>query len=340
MRIATVIGRFQPFHNGHAHLLTKAFEENDLVIVVLGSSNRHRSIKNPFTVAERRSMILGWAMDELPKQTSNKLRFVESPDNLYKEWTWKSEIVRRVNDLIPTGVDTKIKLYGHEKDDSSYYLKEFPEWDFVPVENFHEIDATGIRQTYFESNIVPSWPLPKYVQDFMTTFRGTVSHSDLMEDWKFFQKEKQLFDGYPYPETLNFMCSDAVVVCKGHLLLIKRKHAPGKNTWALPGGFKNRDESFEQGAIRELKEETNLRIPEKVLTGSIKDCKMFDHPKRNLGIPRVSMAYYFEVNLNPDGSLPEVRPESDAYEAKWVSLDSALSMNLFEDHLDIIKWFV
>lgn len=340
MNIAVIIGRFQPLHNGHTHLISKALDDNDMIIVVLGSSNRHRSVKNPFTVYERRSMILDWASNEKQVNEVNKLRFVESPDNLYKEWSWKSEIVRRVSDLVPEDEKSFIHLYGHEKDDSTYYLKQFPEWDFVSVDNFHEIDATGIRQTYFESNIVPKWPLPEPIQSFLINFRHKDAYKDLMEDWKFFEKEKALFDGYPFPETLNFMCSDAVVVCKGHLLLIKRKHAPGKNSWALPGGFKNANETFQDTAIRELKEETNLRIPEKVLTGSIKHNMMFDDPRRNLGINRVSMAYYIEVDVNKDGSFPELRPQSDAFEAKWVPLSKALAMNLFEDHLDIIKYFV
>ncbi len=42
------------------------------------------------------------------------------------------------------------------------------------------------------------------------------------------------------------------------ILLIKRKHEPFKNHWALPGGFLDMDETLEQAADRELKEETGL----------------------------------------------------------------------------------
>lgn len=343
MKIAVTIGRFQPFHQGHEHLLKTALAENDYLIVVLGSSNRHRSVKNPFSVAERKGMILDWVQDNRKSipNGKNRIFFVESPDNLYKEWSWKSEIVRRVNDVLPDDtLSLKVRLYGHMKDDSSYYLNEFPEWEFRAVDNFHEIDATGIRECYFEDGIISSYYLPVSTEVFMREFKRSETYADLVEDWRFFKKEKRLFGGYPFPETLNFMCSDAVVVCKGHILLIKRKEAPGKNSWALPGGFKNKDETFEQAAIRELLEEANLRIPEKVLKGSIKDVKMFDDPRRSLGIPRVSMAYYIEVNTDPDGTLPDVRPASDAKDAKWVNLADALATNLFEDHLDIIRWFV
>lgn len=45
---AVLIGRFQPFHNGHAALLAKALETAPRVIVVLGSAFAARNAKNPF----------------------------------------------------------------------------------------------------------------------------------------------------------------------------------------------------------------------------------------------------------------------------------------------------
>lgn len=50
-----------------------------------------------------------------------------------------------------------------------------------------------------------------------------------------------------------------IVVCKNDkIVLVKRKFNPGKDRWALPGGFIDFDETPEQAAVRELKEETNL----------------------------------------------------------------------------------
>jgi len=47
--VAVLIGRFQPFHNGHATLLQLALETAEEVVVILGSSFHARSTKNPFT---------------------------------------------------------------------------------------------------------------------------------------------------------------------------------------------------------------------------------------------------------------------------------------------------
>ncbi len=42
------------------------------------------------------------------------------------------------------------------------------------------------------------------------------------------------------------------------MLLIQRKDEPFKNKWALPGGFVEENETAEEAAYRELKEETDL----------------------------------------------------------------------------------
>ena len=43
-----------------------------------------------------------------------------------------------------------------------------------------------------------------------------------------------------------------------HVLLIERGLEPYKGSWALPGGFMKIDETVEQCALRELKEETGV----------------------------------------------------------------------------------
>lgn len=339
--VGVIIGRFQPFHEGHAHLLRTAIQECDHVIIALGSSNRHPSIKNPLTARQRRAVISKWVDRELNElELSTKtISFIDAPDNLYKEWSWKSAIVTGVRGL--TTDSDKVKLYGHTKDGSSYYLREFPEWTLRQIENTGGLDATDIRRTYFQSGVVSEYKcLPSESATALRDLKKTEQFDDLMSEWKFYEQEERLFRGYPYPETLTFTCSDAVVVCQGHILMIKRKHAPGRNSWALPGGFKNRDETFEQACIRELVEETNLRVPEKVLSGSIVNSKMFDDPRRSVGIPRATMAFYIDIAPNADGTLPQARPASDAVEVKWMSFSEALTTSLFDDHIDIINWFL
>lgn len=68
---------------------------------------------------------------------------------------------------------------------------------------------------------------------------------------------------YEYPRPM--VCVDALIIRKlptkivSEVLLIQRKKEPFKGTWACPGGFLEMDETLEQGAARELQEETGLQ---------------------------------------------------------------------------------
>lgn len=60
-------------------------------------------------------------------------------------------------------------------------------------------------------------------------------------------------------------------------LLVKRKNAPYKNMWALPGGFLDKGETISKCAVRELKEETNFSLEDSQLRFVV----FRDDPKRD-----------------------------------------------------------
>jgi ADP-ribose pyrophosphatase YjhB (NUDIX family) len=47
---------------------------------------------------------------------------------------------------------------------------------------------------------------------------------------------------------------------QGEILLVKRKVAPKKGFWDLPGGFVYYSEKIEEAAVREIKEELNINL--------------------------------------------------------------------------------
>ncbi|MBU1937967.1 NUDIX hydrolase [bacterium] len=51
----------------------------------------------------------------------------------------------------------------------------------------------------------------------------------------------------------------ALIERQGSVLLVKRAVEPGKGNWCLPGGFIESGETITTAALREIKEETNLK---------------------------------------------------------------------------------
>lgn len=62
-RTALVIGRFQPPHEGHLHLIRNAASSADSLIIAIGSADKSHSVRDPFTAGERIRM-LQTALDE------------------------------------------------------------------------------------------------------------------------------------------------------------------------------------------------------------------------------------------------------------------------------------
>ena len=66
---------------------------------------------------------------------------------------------------------------------------------------------------------------------------------------------------YKYPRPA--VTADCIVITKEpdpKVLLIERGDEPFKGCWAFPGGFMNMDETTEQCSIRELEEETGMKV--------------------------------------------------------------------------------
>jgi len=56
-RSSLVVGRFQPLHEGHMHIIRKCAEDSDHIIVGIGSAQYSNTLENPFTAGERYMMI-------------------------------------------------------------------------------------------------------------------------------------------------------------------------------------------------------------------------------------------------------------------------------------------
>ena len=122
------------------------------------------------------------------------------------------------------------------------------------------------------------------------------------------------------------------------MLLVKRKHAPGIGLWALPGGFLQPDETRVYGMLRELKEETKIKVPGPVLMGSIKSQKTFDHPHRSTRGRTITTAFFIDLGFSE--KLPKVHGSDDAEKAVWVPFKDVDRTKMMEDHFHIIDTFI
>ena len=121
--------------------------------------------------------------------------------------------------------------------------------------------------------------------------------------------------------------------------MIKRRAEPGKGLWALPGGYvnANTDKSVEAAMLRELREETMIKVPAPVLKGSIVRSKVFDAIDRSPRGRIITHAFHIQL---PDGELPKVKGSDDAEKARWVPIAEVKSEDCFEDHYEILQHFV
>lgn len=108
------------------------------------------------------------------------------------------------------------------------------------------------------------------------------------------------------------------------ILLIKRGDKPFVNQWALPGGFMEIDETLDQAAARELKEETGLE------NLALKQFGVFDKPGRDPRGRTVSVAYFSSIRKLQQ----KPKAASDASETEWFDIDNLPELAF--DHAEII----
>ena len=132
---------------------------------------------------------------------------------------------------------------------------------------------------------------------------------------------------YKYPRLA--LTVDIIVFLKEKeevkILLIQRGRYPFEGKWALPGGFVDMDETIENTAIRELKEETGLSKVE------LKQFHAFSAIGRDPRGRTVSVVFYGFT----DSDNCKIKGDDDARDAKWFSINNIPELAF--DHNEIIE---
>ena len=369
--VIVYIGRFEPAHKAHIETIERAaFIAKKRVIVLAGSANQPRTIKNPWLWNERADMI----HTSLSPSAQKKVTILPVRDILYNDPAWEQS----VQEIVASVIDENdvIKIIGYTKDETSYYIEAFPQWETIEMENIEDLHATDIRTAMFENKDFDSEIgryLPKGIHDYIKSFMLTPEYDKLVKEYEFqlahdrmwnmnkmldyfVEQNSELMDDWghntsiaqqvidtlrkdykiaPYEPTFN--TTDMIVIKSGHVLLVRRRHAPGLGLYAIPGGYLNPKEWSMDGALRELKEETKIKEPPALLKSNIKANMVFEHPERSIRGRIVTRAYIIE--LPSGGQLPKITGADDAERAKWVPLSVFEKMEdqMFEDHFAIIN---
>ena len=361
--VAIYVGRFQPFHNGHLALLEHALALAPLCVVVIGSAHQARTPKNPFTAAERAETIHG----ALRPQDRARVRLLPVRD-YYDPPRWVDAVRNGVAHILATEnaqphghppaqptehgalqagkpPQPRAVLVGHFKDPTSDYLRSFPGWAVGSVQRVPVADGTRLRNTLFASAATALEPtlatlaaqVPPATIAFLRRWLHLPHFERLANEWRMLNDYHAAWAGTPYP--VVFVTVDAVVRCAGHVLLIRRAHAPGVGLLAVPGGFIEQRETALQSCLRELREETHLAVPAEELRQNLRSNAVFDHPDRSLRGRTITHAFHFDLG---ERALPAVRADDDALSVQWMPVDQVLAAEdqFHDDHFHMLDHFL
>jgi 8-oxo-dGTP diphosphatase len=126
----------------------------------------------------------------------------------------------------------------------------------------------------------------------------------------------------PFAVTVDIVL---LTICDDRLcaLVVRRGSPPFEGRLALPGGFVEVDENLETAAIRELAEETNVRMD----AVHLEQLASYGEPDRDPRMRTVSVAW---LAIAPD--LPDPSAGTDAADAQWVPVEELL------DHHEVLAF--
>ncbi len=121
----------------------------------------------------------------------------------------------------------------------------------------------------------------------------------------------------------------AVLIRENRVLLVKRRHEPGKGLWSIPGGIVEVGEPVEEAIVREVKEETgfNIKVEEPL---DVTDVIIRDEKER------IKFHYILVSFLGKivGGSLAEAPAKS---EICWATKDQIEDMSITQTALKLLK---
>lgn len=351
-------GRFQLPHNGHFAVIKQALSYCDRLVILVGSANQPRSVSNPFSYRERVDLIsAGLSQDQLNVITFHPLNdFVDDRD-------WVASVDSAITDAVEEyknwylGNNPITKaIIGFNKDASSFYLNLVASslhLNVIHADMYSASDngkqalsSSQLRPLAFDAYNLHGWhDLLQYVPDPVVGKIQELKNSSQCNirnesTWSIVQNEIKAADRYkaawstaPYPPT--FVTADAVVLWGEYVLLIERGNYPGKGLLAVPGGFLEQQETLLDCAVRELFEESGIKMSVELLKKALIKVRVVDTPNRDVRGRMITHVHVFDLELVAK-ELPELMAGDDAAKANWVNLAELTPSNMFADHFALV----
>ncbi|QIG70807.1 putative bifunctional NMN adenylyltransferase/NUDIX hydrolase protein [Rhizobium phage RHph_I1_18] len=343
MKYGVYIGRFQIPTVAHLENIEYALTQVDHLFVVIGTAYGPRDDANPFLGHERREM-LQRALSNRGNVKLYQVTFLLVDDYPINE-DWADNIKTVIHSQARYD---EVYLVGMKKDESSFYLDMFPQWQSIECEKrsydngpqvSRLVSSTDLRRAWYEGrlNIFAGFLDPttlKYVGEY--GFDNPDLFNYFKQEHDFYVSHKKQLEliksVYPYP--IQYITADAAVFHNDQLLLIQRGKSPGFNLWALVGGHVESHETVWEGMIRELREESGIDLTRHVIRDV--DCFSIDNPRRSR---RGRILTHVGVIIISDDEYIVVEAGDDAKNFLWVDEDTLDEMKhqMFEDHYHLAK---
>lgn len=155
--IGVFVARMQPLHKSHEFLIRESLKENDKTFVFIGSADKSRNKRNPFTVEEREGLIRKVFFEELMsgKLYIERLNDLTNEDDKENDKVWGKYLYDNITKVIQQNTfsiyysdDPSIMLNWFTDD-----LKEKINFRFFDRKKlFSELSATKIREALLTNN--------------------------------------------------------------------------------------------------------------------------------------------------------------------------------------------
>ncbi len=158
MKVGIFLARMQPLHNAHLWLIDKALEENDKVLVVLGSENKVDMLRNPYNITLRKKML----RECYDTKKNRKLSVMTLPDWSMESDTDSDKIWGRYlyyNVVAKIGQKRFSIYYSDDIRFLDNWFKDTEVYEYITYRNFERanmfegLSATKIRNAFINKDI-------------------------------------------------------------------------------------------------------------------------------------------------------------------------------------------